>query len=200
MKKGQLTRQLILEKTAPVFNKLGYGNTTLDDIKAATGLEKGGIYRHFSSKEEIACEAFDYACMTTIQHLLAAPSKVEQGIDKINAFLAGFFRSDIPIEGGCPVINTAVENDDGNLILKKKSIMSYKRLIKELSRFIELAKDEGSLMKDLDTERMAIFLLSTVEGGLIARNLMGKNSVGEGILKDIQDYLETKAPSKSKKR
>jgi len=27
----------------------------------ATGLEKGGIYRHFSSKEAMAAEAFDYA-------------------------------------------------------------------------------------------------------------------------------------------
>ena len=27
----------------------------------ATGLEKGGIYRHFESKEELAAEAFDFA-------------------------------------------------------------------------------------------------------------------------------------------
>jgi AcrR family transcriptional regulator len=27
----------------------------------ATGLEKGGIYRHFDSKQQLAAEAFDYA-------------------------------------------------------------------------------------------------------------------------------------------
>jgi len=27
----------------------------------ATGLQKGGLYRHFDSKEELAQEAFDYA-------------------------------------------------------------------------------------------------------------------------------------------
>jgi len=27
----------------------------------ATGLEKGGIYRHFASKQQLASEAFDYA-------------------------------------------------------------------------------------------------------------------------------------------
>jgi len=31
------------------------------ELMEATGLKKGGIYRHFSSKEELAAEAFDYA-------------------------------------------------------------------------------------------------------------------------------------------
>jgi TetR/AcrR family transcriptional repressor of nem operon len=30
-------------------------------LMEATGLEKGGIYRHFSSKQAVAAEAFDYA-------------------------------------------------------------------------------------------------------------------------------------------
>ena len=31
------------------------------DLMEATGLEKGGIYRHFPSKEAVAAEAFDDA-------------------------------------------------------------------------------------------------------------------------------------------
>ena len=33
----------------------------MQDLMNATGLKKGGLYRHFSGKEELAAEAFRYA-------------------------------------------------------------------------------------------------------------------------------------------
>ena len=61
MTKGERTRQEIVRNAAPLFNTKGYEGTSLSDLMAATGLQKGGIYRHFASKEELAAEAFDYA-------------------------------------------------------------------------------------------------------------------------------------------
>src|SRR5208283_5028756 len=61
MTKGEQTRREIVRKAAPLFNQKGFAGTSLADLMDATGLQKGGIYRHFSSKEELAAEAFDYA-------------------------------------------------------------------------------------------------------------------------------------------
>lgn len=33
----------------------------MNELVRETGFEKGGIYNHFSSKEELACAAFDYS-------------------------------------------------------------------------------------------------------------------------------------------
>jgi len=44
-------------------NERGLEGTSLADLMEATGLEKGGIYRHFPSKEAVALEAFEYACL-----------------------------------------------------------------------------------------------------------------------------------------
>ena len=52
MRKGEHTRQDIIRKAAPIFNQKGYDGAALSDLMRATGLEKGGIYRHFESKEE----------------------------------------------------------------------------------------------------------------------------------------------------
>jgi TetR/AcrR family transcriptional repressor of nem operon len=60
MTKGQQTRRKIAEAAAPIFNRRGYEGSSLSELMEATGLKKGGIYRHFSSKEELAAEAFDY--------------------------------------------------------------------------------------------------------------------------------------------
>ena len=61
MRKGEETRQEIIRRAAPIFNRKGYSGAALSDLMRATGLEKGGIYRHFESKEELAGDAFDHA-------------------------------------------------------------------------------------------------------------------------------------------
>jgi len=52
MTKGELTRKRIVEAAAPIFNQHGYEGSSLNALMQATGLKKGGIYRHFASKEE----------------------------------------------------------------------------------------------------------------------------------------------------
>jgi AcrR family transcriptional regulator len=44
-----------------VFNRQGYVGASMRDLIDATGLEKGGIYNHFGSKEQLALEAYDHA-------------------------------------------------------------------------------------------------------------------------------------------
>ena len=44
-----------------MFNQRGFAGTTVSELMDATGLKKGGIYRHFAGKEELALAAFDHA-------------------------------------------------------------------------------------------------------------------------------------------
>src|SRR5690606_3252465 len=61
MSKGERTREQVIEKAAALFNRVGYQATSISDVMHATGLQKGGIYRHFDSKEALGLAAFDYA-------------------------------------------------------------------------------------------------------------------------------------------
>ena len=63
LRKGEATRRLILERAAPVFNQRGYAGASMSELVEATGIEKGGIYNHFGSKEDLAVEAFDYLAL-----------------------------------------------------------------------------------------------------------------------------------------
>ena len=58
MPKGQRTRERIVAEAASLFNQRGFEGGSMSELMAATGLEKGGIYRHFSSKQELAAEAW----------------------------------------------------------------------------------------------------------------------------------------------
>src|SRR6266481_2178696 len=59
--KGERTRERIIATVAPVFNQRGYAGTSLEDVMSASGLKKGGVYRHFESKDELALAAFEHS-------------------------------------------------------------------------------------------------------------------------------------------
>lgn len=54
--KGKKTRSLILQEAKKMFSARGFKTVSMQNICDATGLSKGGLYRHFGNKEEILLE------------------------------------------------------------------------------------------------------------------------------------------------
>ena len=53
LSKSDRTKKMILEKATELFIKKGYSAVTMKDVCEATGLSRGGLYRHFSSTGEM---------------------------------------------------------------------------------------------------------------------------------------------------
>jgi len=51
--KSEKTKRLILQKATELFIKKGYSAVTMKDVCDATGLSRGGLYRHFGSTGEM---------------------------------------------------------------------------------------------------------------------------------------------------
>src|SRR5215831_21209308 len=100
MTKGELTRKRIVEAAAPIFNQHGYAGSSLNALMEATGLKKGGIYRHFSGKEELAAEAFDYTWEAAWKARLLHVDEKANGIDKLKQLIANFVERRSPVPGG----------------------------------------------------------------------------------------------------
>jgi AcrR family transcriptional regulator len=52
--RGRRTRNLIIERTAAVFDQQGFAGASLTQLVAATGLTRGAFYFHFDSKVALA--------------------------------------------------------------------------------------------------------------------------------------------------
>src|ERR1700756_2896250 len=97
MSKGEQTRQAIIEKAAPLFNQRGFEGCSLADIMQATGLEKGGVYRHFSSKEELAAEVFRYAMRTALDARSIADQPELDALSKLRLMVERFVTVPSPL-------------------------------------------------------------------------------------------------------
>ena len=60
-RKGEVTRHTLIETARRLFRLQGYFNTSIDDISKASGINRGNLYFHFRSKEELAVAALEQA-------------------------------------------------------------------------------------------------------------------------------------------
>lgn len=183
--KGGRTRRHIVVRAAAVFNQHGYEGSSMQDLVKATGIEKGGIYGHFSSKEELALEAFDFAWGETTRRNMENLDTVPNAIDKLKLHIQNHAAmSGLP--GGCPFLNTAVESDDGNIALRDRARRAVRGWQDTLVKIITNGQEAGEVRKDVDPQRVAVFVISTLEGAL-AVSRIDKRS---GALAAAEQYLE----------
>jgi TetR/AcrR family transcriptional repressor of nem operon len=190
MTKGEQTRRRIVEAAAPIFNKRGYDGASLSDLMAATGLQKGGIYRHFSSKEELAAEAFDYTWETAWNARLLHLDEKANGIEKLKQLIGNFIAHRSPVPGGCPVLNTAVDADDGNPVLRAHAAKALRSWLSRLQAIVELARERGEARPGSDSRAVASVIVASLEGALMMSRLQRNDEPLRAIQSHLSRYLE----------
>ncbi|MGM0877512.1 MAG: TetR/AcrR family transcriptional regulator [Bacillota bacterium] len=177
MRKGEQTRKHIVLKSAELFNQKGYAGCSMNDIMEATGLQKGGIYRNFKSKDEIALEAFDYAIDTVSKHFTEAILHANTALEKIGSLFDVYedVVNNPPVKGGCPLLNTAVDSDDTNPLLRKKALVVFHTFLNMIEEIIEEGIQNRELNPDIDTKVVASFIVAIFEGSIMFSKLERDN-------------------------
>lgn len=193
MAKGEETRQRIIEQTAIHLNQRGYFSTAVSEIMAVTGLQKGGIYNHFDSKEELALEAFDYAIELVSRKFAEALQGKVSAMDRLTAIL-GYFRGyseDIPIPGGCPIMNCAIEGDDAHPALRDKARQAMDRLRNTFIRIIAKGIGRGEIRADINPDAVTTFLVAALEGAAMLTNLYKDPTHMRRVIDHLTEYLQS---------
>jgi TetR/AcrR family transcriptional regulator, transcriptional repressor for nem operon len=192
MRKGEKTRQEIIRQAAPIFNRRGYDGAALSDLMRATGLEKGGIYRHFDSKQQLAAEAFDYAWNIAVDTRMQGTGEIPNAVDRLQQILRNFRdRRDGLVPGGCPLLNTAIDSDDGNPRLRAKARHALDSWLHRLQTIVEEGQRRGEVRRDVDSGKLAALIVSTLEGSLMLGRLQKSGAPLDIACKHLEDYLES---------
>lgn len=193
MGKGEETRERVIAQAAAVFNVRGYAGTAISDIMAATGLEKGGIYRHFAGKEQLALAAFDYAAAQVRQRIADGLAGQAHAADTLVAFLAVFrsYAQRPPLSGGCPVLNTAVESDDTNPLLRERAravVEEWRDLIRAT---VQVGIERHEIRPEVDGEQLALLIIATMEGAVMLTQLLGDPAPLDLAYEHLRQHLAT---------
>ncbi|HAR73982.1 MAG TPA: TetR/AcrR family transcriptional regulator, partial [Flavobacteriaceae bacterium] len=163
------TRQFIIEKTAPIFNKKGYAATSLADITEATGLTKGSIYGNFENKEEVVIEALRYNVSKRSGGLDEVISVSQNPLDALIGMLEYHREKLMQVlkTGGCPMLNAATEADNHLDFLKNTVQKQFIGWQKKFISVIENGQAQGYFKKEISADNYAKEFIMLIEGGIL---------------------------------
>lgn len=192
MSKAEKTRQFIVEKTAPIFNRKGFAGTSINDIVEATGLTKGSIYGNFESKDEVALAAFDYNYGNVVALIKSKMAGKPHNIDKLKVYLTVFSDFvDLPmLHGGCPVLNTAIESDDTHGQLRAKAVGAIENWYGHLEKVINDGVEAGQIKQGTNAKDFAGAFIALIEGGIMLAKVTGKMQGLKAAMKQAEKMIK----------
>jgi TetR/AcrR family transcriptional regulator, transcriptional repressor for nem operon len=190
MRKGEQTRREIIRKAAPIFNQRGYDGAALSDLMKSTGLEKGGIYRHFENKEQLAAEAFDYAWRETVEARTHDLDSIPNSVDRLKQWIGNFVERRGAIPGGCPLLNTAVDSDDGNSVLRERAREALRGWRDSLVAVIRAGIKAREIRPRVEAKNLATLIISSLEGAIMVCRLERSDESLRTVRTHLDKYLE----------
>jgi AcrR family transcriptional regulator len=172
----EATKQLIIEKSALIFNRKGYAGTTLQDLTKAIGMTKGSIYGNFENKNQVSLEAFKYNFKELTKRITSYVSKEPTAIGQLLA-LTKFYREDFDVMtylGGCPVMNAATDADDTNDHLRSEVSKAFDVILGTIGGIIEGGKKTREIWENVESAKYAVLFFSLIEGGILMSKTTGK--------------------------
>ncbi len=190
LSKGDQTRQRIIQRAAQVFNRQGFAGASISDLMETTGLEKGGIYRHFESKQELAEAAFDYAWEAVNAPRERGLAEQSSPLEKLLLFVRNFVgEPPRTMTGGCPLLNTAVDCDDGNPMLRNKARAALSGWRSRIADLVRSAQQNGELLRTIDPDSVAVVMISSLEGAVMIGGLEKTRHPLHIVGEHLKEYL-----------
>ncbi len=187
------TRGKILFAAYKEIHCHGFQAASLSNILAHTGVTKGALYHHFPNKLELGYAVVDEVIahridLSFIQPLQDIDNPIDGFIELLQSEGNSFSMTDIEL--GCPLANLAQEMapiDEGFRIRLTRIYQKWHQSITDL--MIE-AKSSGQLIEQVDPEALAIMIVATMEGSILAakvsQDLNKLYLCGRGLIQYLQ--------------
>lgn len=190
--KAEITKQFIIETSAPIFNKFGYAATSLSTLTKVTGLTKGAIYGNFENKEELAILAFNYNVKRLLGAIKAETDKYKSSIDKLTA-INDFYRNYYPFSkkfGGCPVLNVGVDSNNQNTLLLAHVRIVIEKIHGHLADVIQYGINRNEIKETINPKEWAVRIDSMIQGAIFMTYTMDSDVYLKDTMNQVQEIIE----------
>ena len=180
-----------------LFAEKGYESTSVADILRGAGANSGSLYHFFPTKQDLLIEVLK-RYRDGIGPMLLEPAWVgiADPIEKVFALLARYRQAlaDSDCFYGCPIGNLALEIHEPDPPVREMLAVNFDGWVDAIETcYVEAG---ARLPRDIDRRALAIFTLTTMEGGVMQsrthRNLAAFDR-SVAMLRDYVARLETSA-------
>ncbi len=184
------TRDRLVEAARLLFWEQGYEATSLQDVVERAKAKAGSLYYFFRTKEQLLLAVLDrYLEMLWPAVIEPAFARASDPIERIFAILDGYRQGLVytGFAGGCPIGNLALEVCDDHPRAREKIAQNFEGWRKWIRKCLDDAA--GRLPANLDRERLAVFVLTVMEGAVMQTRAHRSLEPYDASVEQLRDYI-----------
>jgi TetR/AcrR family transcriptional regulator, transcriptional repressor for nem operon len=185
------TRDRIVLAGLRLFAAKGYQSTSIVDLLQEADAHSGSFYHFFPTKQDLLL-----AVLKTYRHgiepMLLAPAwdGIADPIAKVFALLAVYRRA-LETSGctyGCPIGSLALELHEPDPPVRELLAVNFSGWVSHIRACLDAARSR--LPRSVDTEQLATFVLTTMEGGVMQARTHRSLSAFDASVASLHDYFD----------
>jgi len=184
------TKERVVEAARVLFWEKGFETTSLQDVTQKANVRAGSLYYVFRTKEELLLAVLDrYVDLLWPAVIEPAFAREPDPIERIFAILGGY-RQGLILTGfahGCPIGNLALEVSDEHPRAREKIARNFEGWRSWIRKCLEEAG--GQLPSSVDRERLAIFVLTVMEGAVMQARAHHALEQFDASVAELRDYF-----------
>ena len=179
-RKGEETRQRILESAVTCFSESGYDKTGVAKICRTADISKGAFYHHFATKQALFLELLNHwleGLDAEILRIRAEASDVPTALTRIAAMVRQVFEVG---QGKLPMFLAFLNQAAHDKAIWSATISHYRRYQSIFTEIIKGGVEEGSIA-DIDPDTASKTLVS-LGVGLVLQGTLDSDSTDWGMV------------------
>jgi TetR/AcrR family transcriptional regulator, copper-responsive repressor len=157
--------QAALLRVTDTFWKTGYSGTSLDEISAATGMNRPSLYAAFGDKRALYLEALAHyweLSFASMREALAEELPLDEALMRVYDGALSIYFSGDDQPRGCFVIGTAVTEASEDLEVRSSLAAGVRTFDTDFEARFQRALEKGELKGDTDPAALAILATATM--------------------------------------
>lgn len=166
MRKGETTRQAILERATGLASKVGLGGLSIGELAAELDLSKSGLFAHFRSKEALQIQVLEHGADAFVEHVVRPALTAPRGEPRMRALFERWldWGRSRPLPGGCLFVQAATELDDRPGLVRDRLVEFQRQWLDVIATSFRKGVELGVFRRDADPEQFAHDLYGVMLG------------------------------------
>jgi TetR/AcrR family transcriptional regulator, transcriptional repressor for nem operon len=198
-RKGQATRDRIVEAAAGLMFRQGVAGTTTEQVQAAAGVSASQIFHYFADKRALVRAVIAYqteAVLTAQQPLLARLDSMEALRAWADQFVS--IEEQLKYEGGCPLGSLGSELAETDAAARHDVERGFARWEEAIRDRLRAMYARGDLRRSADPDALALALLTALQGGLLMTKIRRDPAPLRTVLDVVLAHIENLTPRRSR--
>jgi AcrR family transcriptional regulator len=165
-RKGQETRQRIVDAAADLIFDQGVAHTTIEDVRAAADVSSSQLYHYFDDKPALVRAVIERQTNAIVSTQQTFDLSSLDGLREWRDWVISYQRG-LGCRGGCPIGSLGSELAETEPQARDQVASGFQRWEAAIHDGLREMHTQGRLATEADPDALALALLAALQGGLL---------------------------------